>query len=77
MSVLWDEIYFAGIGQVHNLVGNVAEWTRDGDGPLMAGIAGGDYQQESPEYNHLILRYINKKRQLSSVGFRYVINLPN
>jgi hypothetical protein len=73
MSVVWDEIYIQGIGQVHNLVGNVAEWTRDEDDPFLAGVAGGDYQQSPTDYNHLELRKLQKQERSQAVGFRYVI----
>ncbi|MCE5230332.1 formylglycine-generating enzyme family protein [bacterium] len=70
----FDKIFIEGIGQVYDLVGNVAEWGYDQRGVNRI-VLGGDFTR--PEnYNHLDPQWRSAQYSAANIGFRLVHVLP-
>jgi formylglycine-generating enzyme required for sulfatase activity len=67
----WDKIFVAGLGQVYDLVGNVAEWGSETEGGKYA-VLGGDFSQTAPDFNHTKTRWMQDSTHLPTLGFRIV-----
>ncbi len=65
-----DMIYIAGLGQMYDLIGNVAEWGADARGTERA-VLGGDYEQTGP-FKHLEIRWRPPQSASPLIGFRLV-----
>lgn len=67
-----NDVLFFEDGQVYDLIGNVAEWSQDGNRDRRI-LLGGDFKQRGPEFDPLEPRPFRADARMAHVGFRYVI----
>jgi formylglycine-generating enzyme required for sulfatase activity len=71
MTTKWDLIRLAGIGQVYDMVGNVAEWGEDQTGDKRL-VLGGGFNDKRNDFNAMNPRWLTPDTRQPWIGFRYV-----